>query len=177
MLPDWVLCYQVSLSKIHAAAKKHRVPTRFILATIQQESGCIPFVEHGGKQYVVAQRPEPNWRYFTTVKGIPISREDAKKQLPQEEFDLQSSSLGMMQIMGSVARELGFTGRLSDLLEVETNLFWGCKKIARLIEKHKALEDVAEAYNSGRAIPGPESRVPLYTDSVMKYYAELTGGK
>jgi soluble lytic murein transglycosylase-like protein len=54
-----------------------------------------------------------------------------------------------MQVMGSVARELGYTQELPKLCQLETGLIYGCKKLAECLKKHPALPDALAAYNAG----------------------------
>lgn len=164
MIPEWVCAWEISLATINRAAKKYEIPTRFVMAIIAQESMCNPF----------RTRKEPKWKYFTDKSGKPISEKSATTFLEPQEIELQRTSMGLMQVMGSVAREMGYFGKLEDLLNVETNLDWGCKKLRMLINKHKTLQDAAEAYNAGKPVVGPETTP--YGESVMHYYKELTDG-
>jgi soluble lytic murein transglycosylase-like protein len=47
----------------------------------------------------------------------------------------RSMSWGLMQLMGEVAREMGFTGTyLSQLCDPPIGLLWGCKKLAQCLD-------------------------------------------
>ena len=67
---------------------------------------------------------------------------------PTERQD-QMTSWGLMQVMGAVARELGHTGPLSDLLDPPTGLFYGCLHLRRFRAKYDIWPDVIAAYNAG----------------------------
>lgn len=65
------------------------------------------------------------------------------------EAHLLASSWGLMQIMGLVARELGYDGHLSFLLMPELGLFWGCRKLAEIAKKYQDEQEIIAAYNAG----------------------------
>lgn len=63
----------------------------------------------------------------------------------------QKTSWGLMQIMGGVAYELGFKGWPGELLDPETNLYYGCEFLIGKIFLYGD-EDPARlyaAYNAG----------------------------
>lgn len=62
---------------------------------------------------------------------------------------LQRFSYGLMQVMGGTARAYGFTGFLTDLLDPQTNLEYGCKFFASLVKRYKYTNDQIAAYNAG----------------------------
>lgn len=115
-----------------------------------------------------AVNPEPRYRYLVDVRdGRPFRQltaaEMASESPPADfpslpgvpadaEWQLQQMSLGLMQVMGAVARECGFKGRfLTELCEPEIGLAYGCRKLAALSRRGASLEDVAAAYNAGTA--------------------------
>lgn len=63
----------------------------------------------------------------------------------------RATSFGLLQIMGQVARELGFKGPFSALLEPETGIEWGCKKLSQCYKKYARNGQDAgiAAYNCG----------------------------
>ena len=99
-----------------------------------------------------ATRYEPNWRYFW--KGGPLfdksksrdtNRRIALNLLGPTEFHLQSMSLGLMQIMGAVARERGLHGDFAQLYNPEIGIAHGCLHLEILLraeggDVNKALE-------------------------------------
>jgi len=125
------------------AARVHRIDPLLAWAIVMQESR--------GK--VSAYRYEPGWRYFTDTHGAALrtTRELAARLLSPTEFHTQSASWGPMQVMGSVARELGYRGMIPDLLvSPAVALDLGCRKLAALIAKYDgSLEDAISAYNDG----------------------------
>ena len=57
-----------------------------------------------------------------------------------------------MQVMGAVARERGFRGPfLTELSEVEANLFWGCAHLGHLLEwANGDIHKTLASYNAGQ---------------------------
>ncbi len=80
----------------------------------------------------------------------------------------QRTSLGLMQIMGAVARERGFKGpRLTDLLDPASGLEWGCKHLAALCRRFD-FEDAITAYNGGPGGIGNLKILENYTRPVRQ---------
>ena len=52
---------------------------------------------------------------------------------PVQEAQDRATSWGLLQVMGQVAREFGFKGAFEDLLDPETGLEWGCRKLKQCI--------------------------------------------
>ena len=90
-----------------AAAKTHGLDPVLVCAVCEQESGWEPW----------SIRFEPA---FKTRYVDPLGLTDT------ESF-ARSFSWGLMQLMGQVARELGFQGHLASLCDPATGLEWGCK--------------------------------------------------
>lgn len=84
--------------------------------------------------------------------------------MSETEARARAFSYGLMQVMGQVARELGFKGRfLTELLDPATNLSYGCKKLAQCLKRHNGdVRKALLAYNGG----GDAS----YPDKVLKHY-------
>lgn len=118
-------------------------------------------------------RFEPLWKYFLDV--------EAWAQRLGQTFDTervqQQSSWGAMQVMGSVARELGFQGHLSQLAVPEIGIRYGCLKIKSFLERHGNEIDAIAAYNAGS--PRRDSRGKYvnqsYVDKVMANLNKLRG--
>ena len=131
------------LKPIKTAAKAHGLPADLVAAVVEQESG-------GHRR---ATRYEPGYRW---LHG---------KDLDPDEVEDQSTSWGLMQVMGATARELGHAGPLTDLLEAEVGLDIGCAYLARLLKRHRMATPALAAYNAGR----PDSERGLrYAASVLK---------
>jgi hypothetical protein len=64
----------------------------------------------------------------------------------------QQTSWGLMQIMGGVAREMGYEGPLAKLCEVETNLYFAGKKFQECLAGYQYnILDALAAYRNGSA--------------------------
>ena len=114
---------------IKSAASRRSLPWELVYAICQVESSLNPS----------AVRHEPRYRWLVG---------DNETMSPTERQD-QMTSWGLMQVMGAVARELGHTGPLSDLLDPPTGLFYGCLHLRRFRAKYDIWPDVIAAYNAG----------------------------
>ena len=114
---------------IKSAASRRSLPWELVYAIRQVESSLNPS----------AIRHEPHYRWLVG---------DNETMSPTERHE-QMTSWGLMQVMGAVARELGHTGPLSDLLDPPTGLFYGCLHLRRFRAKYDIWPDVIAAYNAG----------------------------
>jgi soluble lytic murein transglycosylase-like protein len=158
MLPKWAM--RLPMQLISQVAERHGLNPRLVAAVVQVESSGNP----------QATRHEPAWRYFKDVGlhaarlGIPVDQEEA----------YQAHSWGLMQVMGSVARELGFRYHLPQLLDPPTGLEYGCRKLAACLKRWPLWEEGLAAYNGGS--PRRErdgDLVPELRDYVRKVYDRL----
>jgi len=79
---------------------------------------------------------------------------DVRKAVMEYKKDA-ACSWGVMQIMFTTARELGFTGTPKNLEDDEVNIIWAIKYINARVYKRKpqaTLSDVFDAYNSGSCL-------------------------
>lgn len=100
-------------------AGKHGLNDALVCAICEQESAWNP----------TAKRYEPAfYKHYVSplIYSIGISDEEATDR---------STSWGLMQLMGQVARELGFTEPISTLCDPATGLDWGCKFFAQKLLK------------------------------------------
>jgi len=93
------------------------------------------------------------WRYEPGFDKRYV-RPWARKHLPHAsafELCLLSSSLGLMQVMGLVAVELGQRPkRLTELFIPDAGLWFGCRKLRQLYKRYgRNTEDAVAAYNAG----------------------------
>lgn len=142
---------------IATIASRHALDANLVEAIVIVESNGHPF----------AWNPEPRYRYLWDVQAdAPFARIFSLEELgrrtppsdfptiagdPDQEWNGQGASWGLMQIMGAVARERGFRGPyLPELCRVELNLELGCRHLASLMKRADGGEAVAlGAYNAG----------------------------
>ncbi len=110
---------------------------------------AIISVESGGDTW--ASRFEPGWRwYLNPMKWAKITRRSKATEVVH-----QATSWGLMQIMGTVAREEGYRESLPALCIPERGLEYGCRKLKKLLHKYETVEEALSAWNTGR----PNTRV------------------
>lgn len=144
------------LGLIGDAAKKHNLDFWTLVAQVEKESSGNP----------LAMRLEPHYKWFyprgTTPKG--------------DEFDFQSTSWGLLQIMGATARELGYKEQAhkwpdSPLKDDPAKaLDLGCRYLVRQIMRYGSLRDGLSAYNAGRATP---NNFGAYVEPILERADEL----
>lgn len=104
-----------------------------------------------------ATRYEPGFfrRYISSMKG-----------LTEDEMGKRATSFGLLQIMGQVARELGFDGKdLIELLDPMTGLTYGCRKLKRCLEAENGNVPAALLkYNGGGNAHYPDAVLSHYKD-------------
>ena len=161
MIQSWIL--RLPWTDIQEAAIVNQIPTKLIAAIVQTESG--------GNTNAV--RFEPNWKYLLKPKMFA----DDLMITEQTERVMQSCSFGLMQTMGSVARELGFNDELHKLCEPEIGLKYGCLKLKALAKRYDKREDIIAAFNAGSAIKNIDGsyRNADYVIKVLNYFAQLEG--
>jgi len=110
-------------------------------------------------------RYEKNYRWlFEPEEVMP------KFSILDTEKMFQKTSWGLMQVMGGVAREYGFRGWVTDLLDPVTNLKYGCTHLVNIKSRKnvKSLTDQIAAYNAGSPRRKAGCYVnQVYVDSVM----------
>lgn len=140
-------------------ATDHLIDPKIVDAIITIESAWNPD----------AIRYEPDFRYTTSC---PIHAK-ANGITEKTEERLQMFSFGLMQIMGATARLLGFEGTLLDLVDVETNIVWGCRYLKSQQKRYNVLSDVVAAYNAGSAKRNEDGRYKNqdYVNKFMSVYS------
>jgi soluble lytic murein transglycosylase-like protein len=170
-------------SEVLTTASQFKLEPELVLAQVSVESDGNPY----------AWNPEPVYRYLWNVKqGKPfrpltpaeILSERPPKDFPclvgdpDQEFWAQQASWGLMQVMGAVARERGFTeSYLTELTVPTLNLSVGCSLLAHLLRwsKNNKIQALA-AYNGGKGGNStPPYRNTSYALKVQSKYHELTG--
>lgn len=155
---------------ISVAANKNGISPCLLAGLVQQESGGC----------ATAVRYEPDFIYlWDVVRAMPFrvvrpSPHAAPEEFPtltggvhrQLEWTLQKCSIGAAQVMGAVAREMGYAGYyLTDLCEPNLGIEYGAKKLASLLWRYEENEALS-AYNAGT----PTSvNVESYVTKVLRY--------
>lgn len=94
--------------------------------------------------------------------------------------EANDNSYGLMQILYGTARDMGFRGDPEDLLNPETNIFYGTKYQAWLYKRYSDWDAVIHAYNEGPGNYDKGKRVYTYYSRIMarwtKWDALLAAG-
>lgn len=167
------------LSLAYAFAATFSLPPQLVAAMMEVESGGNPY----------AWNPEPRYHYlwdvrahrpFRVLSGAEISSEVPPRDFPclggdrDQEWWGQKASWGLMQVMGAVAREVGFAEPyLPRLCDPATGLKHGCLHLAQLRDRHFAddgWDGVIAAYNEGSPRKGADGRYlnQVYVDRVRR---------
>jgi len=159
--PRWL--ESLPLKVIEAEAKSSGISWKLLAAIAQQESG--------GRAHAI--RFEPKWKYFCTPEVY------AKKNgvSLETERNSQMISWSYCQIMGGVARELGFDGPMPKLCDATLNFHFAALKLASIFKKYPAMDDAISAYNQGSNRKNADGKHVnfAYVHSVMRYIDELNG--
>jgi soluble lytic murein transglycosylase-like protein len=134
---------------VKESAEHFDLDANLLLALIWTESEGDP----------TACRPEPRFVWFYQPEVGPLhrnglsvqaNRELARRVLGEKEFTFQSASHGLCQVMGAVAREMGFVAEPETLYNPEVNIGYGAECLATHL--HRTRGDVTKAllrYNGG----------------------------
>lgn len=172
------------------AAARHALPLSLVLGVVERESSFR----------VAAWNPEPPYQYFWDVaRRKPfraLTAQEITSEVPPEDFPApegvpldaewwgQQASWGLMQVMGGVARELGYDGHWLTEILTDTVLAvdLGCRHLQRKLRRYGPdLAPVVAAYNAGsprRRVDG-RFRNQAYVDEVLaateRWRAKLGG--
>lgn len=130
------------------------LPVECVMAVVMKESSLR---EH-------AIRYEDHYRWL-------VGNRDT---MPIAEVLGQKHSWGLMQVMGALAREMGFTGPFHELWTPEIGLKYGMLYLRKQYAKHKNWPDALAAYNAGsvRRLDGKYVN-QYYVDTVLRYWNDL----
>lgn len=126
---------------------------KVVLASLTPASGSLPDVEtHQRSLEIAPVLGEPKRIPFGATAYLDIfRREAANHKIPlwlalgvawvESKFDPKLGGthdvVGMMQVMPSTAREMGYRGTKNGLRDAETNIIWGMKELAKDYELAK----------------------------------------
>lgn len=137
---------------ISSAAHEFDVPRDLVHALCMAESSMNPW----------AMRYEPTYRWlYGSVDAMSDTERTGQK-----------ISWGLMQIMGAVAREYGFTGWFPSLCDPAVGLKYGVKHIARFYQRHNNWPDAIASYNAGSPRKDAAGRYvnQSYVDTVLRIW-------
>lgn len=119
------------------------LPPRILYAVIVQESNGQPW----------AYRFEPAFyeKYLVGKTSADLGGLWPAAVSSTSERWARATSWGLMQIMGQVARELGFRGvYLTMLCTPNIGVHWGAMHLAKKIARYGSIEAGLSAYNAGK---------------------------
>lgn len=96
----------------------------------------------------------------------------------EDEEKGRATSYGLMQIMGQVARELGFKGEFIELFDPATGLDYSLKHLKRFIKKYQTqgLDYAIASYNAGSPrFKNGHFVNQEYVNRIYKYLKEIKG--
>ena len=161
-IPEWSSL--LPMEAIATRAKAFGVDSSLIAAIVMKESSGNRF----------ASRYEPIFRYIWETETC------AKRLKCSEDTEIigQKTSYGLMQIMGSVAREWGFLGWFGELYEIETNLNFGIKHLRQYLLKYPNVSDAISSYNQGSPRRGSDGLYlnQKYVETVLLFKKQLEDG-
>lgn len=162
MIPEWVEKWPPGLfDLVKKVSARHGLTPEWVAAVVQKESAGI----------ADRVRYEKHWKYWHNIpvhaKRLGITEES--------EMQLQAFSWGVMQVMGSVARQWGFSEALQNLTDHEKGLEYGCKHLAHMRRRFSTGRDWIAAYNAGspRRKPDDSYSNQEYVDSVVRFWNDF----
>lgn len=164
MTPDWLNKWDRRVLEFcNDASARHQIDINWVLAIVQTESSGISSV----------MRYEDHWKYFAR----PEFYAERLKITVETERQLQKFSYGLMQIMGSVAREYGYADSLALLIDPFRSLEYGCRHLKNFRRRFPTGRDWIAAYNAGSPRKKPDGTYvnEQYVKKVVGYWSDLTG--
>lgn len=126
-----------ALNIISVKALSYGLDPDLIQSIVQIESDFNPWVYRFEPKWVLYHNP------VNYAKKLGITLDTEKNS--------QAISFGLMQVMGAVARELGFDEELIKLCDPELAIQYGCLKLIDLKKRYTNEQDIISAYNAGSA--------------------------
>lgn len=111
-----------------------------------------------------AMRFEPGFRWF-------VGNVDA---MSATERNGQQTSWGLMQVMGAVAREYGFTGWFPKLCDPSLGVHYGAQHLKKFYARYGNWHDTIASYNAGSPVKiDGRYRNQAYVDRVLRHWDQL----
>ena len=177
--------YRIELSS--ATQKAYQTKRELYVAQYSKEFGIDPallaaIIKHESKLFARAERNDR-----ARLEGVPWVESIVNQYALDREDPETWHSMGYSQIlyltvvdMGYLtwAKERGLSCRPSDLLDIQTNIYWACEYIKQsLMNRYTDPRYIAAGYNAGSARKDATGkyRNQEYVDSVMVHYLEYGG--
>lgn len=122
----------------------------------------------------------PDVEKYATTYNLPpalvmavISQESAFNPFAKRyESKYDCYSYGLMQILYVTAKDLGYKGEPEELLDINNNLNYGCKYLAKQYKRYNQnLTDTISSYNAGSVkIINEQYSNQDYVNKVLSYY-------
>jgi len=150
------------LDLISKYSKEYGLDKNWVAAIAMKESKGVEF----------SSRYEPSytdlWFYRQNAERLEISQATERTH--------QKTSWGIMQVMGSTARELQFKGMLPALGGNALSLKYGCKYLKMQLVRYGTYRLAVAAYNRGSIIKTKGGLLvnEKYIDDVSRNYREFT---
>lgn len=129
--------------EIEHVADSLMLPPSLVAAVIQEESRFEPW----------AARVEPHYKRKAVVQDVARAWSKRYRNLPtyETELDDRSRSYGLMQVMGQLAREQGFSARyLSEMYLPRNTIMHGAMRLRVLLDRYRGdTLSAISAYNQG----------------------------
>lgn len=130
---EWTLA--IPWSVVREEAEINRLDPNLIAAIISVESSGDTYQIRYEIKFTLRNNPDK----FARMNNITEETENL----------LQSCSIGLMQVLGCTARDLGFSKNLLQLTDEELGIEYGCKYLAKLFLKYSSLDDIISSYRHG----------------------------
>lgn len=162
MIPNW--SFQLPWTQINHYCGIYKLDPYIVGAMIQ--------VESAGNTWAI--RYEPKWDHFLNARDW--ASKIGCTEVTEEKG--QATSWGLMQVMGTVAREHGFDEWFPALCEPSQGVKYGCMHLRKKADQYHNIEEAIAAYNAGKARYMKSGMLTneRYVDRVMKYFRELRDG-
>lgn len=163
MTAEWLKKWDKKIVEMaRDSAIRHQLDPDWVLAIVQTESAGIPS----------AMRYEDHWRYLCR----PSFYADRLKITEDTEIQLQKFSYGLMQVMGSVAREHGYADSLALLIDPFRALEYGCRQLKALRRRYPTGRDWIASYNAGSPRKKPDGTYvnEAYVRKVVGFWNDLS---